>query len=181
MNTPSLSGKLIRLAVMNTEEDLEQWAGWFRNSEYQRLLDTGPAELYTPAQIKEWLEKDLGTYTLFGIRTLNDDRLIGFVDLAGFEWSARTAWTSIGIGQPEYWGKGYGTEAMSLLADYAFETVNLNRVNLSVFGYNERAYHSYLKCGFKEEGRVRQLLLRNNQRWDMIFMGLLREEWKSIG
>jgi RimJ/RimL family protein N-acetyltransferase len=103
------------------------------------------------------------------------------VDLAGFDWSARTAWTSIGIGSPENWGKGYGTEAMSLLAAYAFETVNLNRVNLNVFGYNERAFRSYLKCGFKEEGRVRQILLRNNQRWDMIYMGLLREEWKPIG
>lgn len=181
MNTPSLSGKLIRLAVMNTEDDLEQWASWMRNSEFQRLLDDSPATLHTPAQIKEWLEKDLTTYTLFGIRTLAEDRLIGFVELNGFDWAARCAWVGIGIGLPEYWGKGYGTEAMNLLAAYAFETVNLNRVNLTVFGYNERAYHAYLKCGFKEEGRVRQLLLRNNQRWDMIFMGLLREEWKPTG
>ena len=181
MSAPSLSGKLVRLAVMNTEDDLEQWAGWFRNTEFQRLLDDNPATLHTPAQIKEWLEKELGTFTLFGIRTLAEDRLIGFMDLGGFDWSVRSAWVGIGIGLPEYWGKGYGTEAMRLLADYAFETVNLNRINLTVFGYNERGYRSYVKCGFKEEGRVRKLLLRNNQRWDMIYMGLLREEWKPIG
>ena len=181
MNTPSLSGKLVRLAVINTEDDLEQWAGWLRNNEYQRLLDDSPATLHTPAEIKEWLEKDLATYTLFGIRTLAEDRLIGFVELNGFDWSARSAWVGIGIGLPEYWGKGYGTEAMNLLAVYAFETVNLNRVNLTVFEYNQRAFRSYQKCGFKEEGRMRQLMLRNDRRWDMIFMGLLREEWKPVG
>jgi RimJ/RimL family protein N-acetyltransferase len=50
-------------------------------------------------------------------------------------------------------------------------------VNLNVFGYNERAMRSYLKCGFKEEGRQRQFLNRDDQRWDLIYMGILKDEW----
>ncbi len=180
MIAPILTGKLVRLDVLNAEEDLEQWAGWFRNGEFQRLLDDTPAALYTPAQIKEWLEKAPAGYTIFGIRTLCDDRLIGFVELSGFRWSARSAWVGIGIGLREFWGGGYGTEAMRLVCKYAFETVNLNRINLNVFEYNERAYRSYVKCGFKEEGRSRQAMLRDGKRWDVIYMGLLREEWQAV-
>ena len=61
MNTPSLSGRLVRLAVINTEDDLEQWAGWLRNSEYPAIFSMPiQPNCDTPAQIKEWLEKELG-------------------------------------------------------------------------------------------------------------------------
>ncbi len=178
MTPPSLTGQSIRLSLIESEADLLQWAAWFRDGEFQRLLDTDPAGLHTPAELKTWLEAEQGAFTLYGIRTLSDDRLIGFVDLTGFDWLARSAWTAIGIGEREYWGKGLGTEAMRLMLKYAFETLNLNRVNLTVFDYNQRAYRSYRKCGFIEEGRVRQLINRYEQRWDMIYMGILREEWQ---
>jgi RimJ/RimL family protein N-acetyltransferase len=179
MNAPSLTGQLVRLSMIESEEDFLQWAAWYRDGEYQRLLDTDPAALYTPAQIKTWLETKSGSFTLFGIRKLPEDRLIGFVDLSDFDWRVRSAWTGIGIGERDSWGKGYGTEAMRLLLQYAFASLNLNRVNLTVFSYNERAYRSYRKCGFCEEGRVRQLINRYDQRWDMVYMGILREEWQG--
>jgi len=180
MSTLTLSGNLVRLTLMQSEEDLLQWSTWYRNGDFSRFLDANPALLYTPAQIKSWLEADRVEFTLFGIRTLAEDKLIGFVDLDGFDWVSRSAWTAIGIGGRDNWGKGYGTEAMRLLLRYAFATLNLNRVNLDVFGYNQRAYRSYVKCGFKEEGRERQALNRFNQRWDTVYMGILREEWADL-
>jgi RimJ/RimL family protein N-acetyltransferase len=179
MSAPYLSGSHIRLAVMNSDEDLKCWAGWMRDSEFMRLLDSAAAMLYTPDQIRGWLEKELGGETLFGIRTLADDRLIGFIGLSGFDWAARSAWVAIGIGERAYWGQGLGSEAMRLMQRYAFESLNLNRINLTVFGYNQRAIRSYVKCGFQEEGRARQFLNRFEQRWDMVYMGILRAEWQA--
>jgi len=86
----------------------------------------------------------------------------------------------IGIGEREYWGKGYGSDAMNLILRFAFETLNLKRVSLTVFEYNERAVHSYEKCGFRPEGRLRQWMQRAGQRYDLIFMGILREEWEVL-
>jgi RimJ/RimL family protein N-acetyltransferase len=178
MSTSVFSGKYVRLAVFNPEQDGETMARWNRDSEYSRLLGDDPAYQWTPKQVKEWHEKEKDIY-FFTIRTLADDRAIGMIDLAGFDWAARHAWVGIGLGEREFWGQGYGTDAMRVLLRYAFQELNLNRVNLNVFEYNERALKSYLKCGFVVEGRIRQAMLREGRRWDIIFMGILKSEWEA--
>lgn len=175
----AFSGKLVHLVAIDPEKAAETMARWNQDSQYQQLLSSGPANLWTPKQMKEWFEKESNNSFGFSIHTLEDDRAIGFLDLDGVDWVARNCWVGIGIGEREYWGKGYGTEAMNLALRFAFESLNLRRVNLDVFEYNQRAYHSYIKCGFKEEGRMRQWMQRGGERFDLIFMGILREEWEA--
>ena len=64
-----------------------------------------------------------------------------------------------------------------LILRYAFLELNLQRVSLDVFDYNQRAIRSYEKAGFTLEGRQRGVLLREGKRWDLVYMGILREEW----
>jgi RimJ/RimL family protein N-acetyltransferase len=66
---------------------------------------------------------------------------------------------------------------MKLVLRYAFLELNLRRVTLNVFEYNERAIRSYEKAGFRLEGSQRQAIQREGRRWDMVYMGILREEW----
>lgn len=179
MNAERFAGKLVRLATLDLEKDSELWSRWNRDSEYQQLLDWGPSKLYTQAQTKEWIEKgNAGSFT-FSIHSLEDDRIIGFLDLDGINWTAGDCWIGVGIGERDYWGKGYGTDAINVLLRFAFEELNLNRVTLNVFEYNERAIKAYEKLGFQHEGRQRQLLNRFDRRWDLIFMGILRCEWEA--
>jgi RimJ/RimL family protein N-acetyltransferase len=86
----------------------------------------------------------------------------------------------LGIGETNYWSKGYGTDAMNVLLRFAFIEINLRRVTLTVFEYNPRAIRSYEKAGFRHEGRKRQLLHREGKRWDELYMGILREEWMEL-
>ncbi|MCJ7660780.1 MAG: GNAT family N-acetyltransferase [Anaerolineales bacterium] len=95
----------------------------------------------------------------------------------GVHWSHGDSSVGIGIGEREYWSKGYGTDAMNVILRFAFDELNLYRISLNVFEYNQRAIRSYEKVGFVVEGREREFLRRAGRRWDMIFMGLLREEW----
>ena len=106
--------------------------------------------------------------------------MIGFIELDGFNWPAREVWVGIGIGDREFQGRGYGTDAMRLVLRFAFLELNLNRVSLTVFEYNQRGIRSYEKAGFKEEGREREALERDGKRWDMLFMGILREDWEKL-
>jgi RimJ/RimL family protein N-acetyltransferase len=178
MSSADLTGKLVRLARYDLEKDSEAWARWNRDSEYQRLLDSGPAFLHPSASVRSYLEKEIGKeYIIFSIHSLEDDRIVGFIDLGGLDWQAHSAWVAVGIGEAEYRGRGLGTEAMQLLVRFAFEQLNLNRINLSVYEYNPAARRSYEKCGFVLEGCQRQFLNRGGRRWDMIFMGLLKEDW----
>lgn len=85
----------------------------------------------------------------------------------------------ITIGDKEYWGKGYGREAIGLLLDYGFRLHNLRRIWLNTLSNNERAIRCYLRCGFIEEGRLRQHVWSNGDYVDEVSMGLLRDEWTA--
>lgn len=180
MNTTNFTGKLVRLTAFDPEKDAEYLARWNQDSQFQQLSSSGPAKLWSPKEIKEWMEKHIDEMFSFTIRSLEDDRVIGNVDLSGIDWVAGNSWVGIGIGAREDWGKGYGTDAMNLILQFSFEQLNLKRVSLTVFSYNERAAASYRKVGFREEGRLRQWMQRGGERFDLIFMGVLREEWEAV-
>ena len=174
-------GKLVRLAGIDPEEVSQSFSKWNRDSEYKRLLDTDPPRLHSVKATKDWLEKHFEENQTsthwFAIRTLEDDRLLGDIDLSVVDWGSRDAFVGIGIGEREFWGRGYGTDAMELILRYAFAELNLRRVSLTVFEFNQRAVRSYEKAGFQLEGRQRQGVQREGRRWDILFMGILREEW----
>lgn len=111
-----------------------------------------------------------------------DGKLIGQAALFGFDHCrgiARIAELGIGIGDKEYWGKGYGREAVSLLIEYGFRYWNLHRIWLTTHSKNERALRCYLGCGFVEEGRLRQHVWQAGEYADLVQMGVLREEWEA--
>lgn len=183
MNNSLFQGKLVRLVAPDPDTDAEAFARWSRDSEYVRLLDTTPARPWTARQTKEEIEKMLEqaphSNFFFHIRTVPDNRLIGMVGLDGVSWTHGDTFLGIGIGERECWSKGYGTEATELVLRYAFTELNLYRVSLNVFEYNSRAIRCYEKVGFVVEGRQREFLNREGRRWDLIYMGILRQEWEA--
>lgn len=173
-------GILVRLGSESPEVIAKAFAKWDHDTEMLRLADTDPAQLWSEKKLREFFEKD-GEKTeqafRFSIRTLAEDKLIGVISLDIQEWSHSDAWVGIIIGDREDWGKGYGTDAMQTILRFAFTEINLRRVTLNVFEYNPRGIRSYEKVGFQHEGRLRGALLRDGKRWDMLYMGILREDW----
>jgi len=177
-------GEQVYLIAPDPEQDAGLFAEWMRDSEFVRLMDTDPPRLLSIDKHKEWLEKDVvdeqkSDEIFYLIRTLHDERKIGLIGLDGIRWVHGDACVGIGLGERDYWGEGYGTDAMFVLQRYAFDVLNLHRLSLTVFDYNQRAIRSYEKAGFIVEGRARQYLNREGQRYDMIFMGILRDEWEK--
>ncbi len=175
-----LKSEKVYLRAMDPEKDSATYARWQRDALYDRFMDSEIAMMFTPDQMKTWFEKRLDTLTEMVIVRKSDDQMIGFIELAGYDWHSGNAWLGIGIGERENWGKGYGSEALRLLLRMAFLEWNLHRVSLAVLGYNERAKRSYEKVGFKVEGTLRGFVYRDGKRWDMYMMGVLREEWDAL-
>ncbi len=174
-----LRGEKVYLSAW-TKDDIPVITRWFQNAEFMRLLDAAPArpkpESYPEEMIAE-AHKSKNAFS-FAIHTIGDDRLIGLVELDGIEWPHGVAW--LGIGEPAYWGGGYGREATALMVRFGFWELNLYRIQLTVFSYNTRAIAAYEKVGFVREGTFRQFLQRDGQRYDMFLYGLLRPEWEAL-
>lgn len=174
------TGQLVRMAAKQPE-DAKAFARWSENAEYLRLLNYDPAmprppESFEDKKDEEW--HDDGRHFNFTFRTLAEDKLIGFGGL-NVAWNNQSASVFIGIGEPDYRDKGYGSDAMRLLVNYAFRELGMYRVGLNVFGYNTRAIRVYEKLGFVYEGAQREALYREGQRYDTLSMSMLRPEWEA--
>jgi len=178
------AGKLVRLSAFDPEEMSKAFTRWNLNSEYQRLLNSMPNRMQSAKSNAKWMEKEVEEMSpesyFFSIRTLAEDKLIGELGLDVVNWAGRDAFVGLGIGETEYWSKGYGTDVMNVLLRFAFTEINLRRVTLNVFEYNPRAIRSYEKAGFRHEGHLRDFLNREGRRWNEVYMGILREEWMEL-
>jgi RimJ/RimL family protein N-acetyltransferase len=114
----------------------------------------------------------------FAARTIADDRLVSGIGL----WTSttrRNAQLGLSIYRQDDWGLGYGREMIVLALRYAFNELNLHRVWLTTSAFNERALKLYEKLGFRHEGRGREHLLLDGRRWDIVYMGMLRDEFEG--
>lgn len=184
VNTRMFEGSLVCLAPIDYEKDAEIESRWTHDLDFLRRMGARPGRPLSVAQVKkgyEQIEKDMEKKSVyhFTIRLREDDRLAGFVQLHWIEWSHGSAHVKIGIGDPQDRGHGYGTQAMQLLLNLAFNELNFHRLNASVVEDNPQGLRFLLKLGFVEEVRRRQALLRQGRRLDIIHLGLLQSEWSQ--
>lgn len=173
-----LRGEKVQLTALRPEDN-GVIVEWYQDAAFLRNYDSNPAFPKSEKQLGAMLEEeqqDKNGFT-FAVRLLDSDRIIGILQLDGIAWTHRTSFVSIGIGEEADRGQGYGREAMELALDFAFNELNLHRVCLTVFSYNEVARTLYERLGFRQEGVYREHLLRDGRRHDMLLYGLLRREW----
>ncbi len=116
----------------------------------------------------------------FTICTIEPDEPVGCTSFVRIDWAGRMATFYIAIAEKKNWSKGYGKEATKLMVDYAFASLNLNRVQLHVSVENERAVSVYEKTGFVKEGRLRQAMYFDNHYIDFLLMAIIKEDWLKL-
>lgn len=178
MDFPFLIGERVYLRPVEME-DADRFVCWF-NDPMVRLTLTSPfpCNRLKEREFLEKLYKDNRDVVL-AVVAKEGDVHIGVAGLHGMGLPNRSATFGIGIGEKEYWDKGFGTEATALMLRYGFESLNLHRIMLWVFDFNDRGLHIYQKLGFKEEGRKRESVFRGGRYQDEILMGILESEWKG--
>ena len=123
------------------------------------------------------ISSDKDEYT-FAIELKENRMFIGSIAVYLVNWKNGTCYVGISIG-PDYQGKGYGTDAMEILLDFIFNYLNVNKVKLQVFGFNQQAIRSYEKSGFHHEGTLREEVFRFGKFHDVVVMGVLRSDWEK--
>lgn len=179
---PRIKGTRIQLREYE-QSDLPYIRNWVNNGEIVSTLSD--VFLYPHSQsqseqfLKRMMEGSEQSYKGFVIAQKDSGEYIGQIDLFKLDWKNRSAEIGIVI-SPDYLGQGYGSEAIKLLQDFSFLQLNLHRLELRVYDFNERALRCYSSCGFKEEGRQRQNHFSNGQYSDTILMSILKEEYEVI-
>ncbi len=174
-----LEGLLVDLVPYGKKFQDQDYTWW--NSESTFWGSMGGRQIVSKAEVEreheEWrTSTEPETGVAFGVQT-KDGKPIGYF---GINWlSPQHRYANLGavIGDQAYWGGGYGTDALLLLNDYAFDVLDMRRVWLITMALNERVIRQMEKVGFKLEGRHRQATRVDRDWIDVVSYGLLREEW----
>lgn len=176
-----LEGLLVDL-VPYGKRYLEQEHRW-HNSEAWFWATAGDRMILSQAAVErrqqeraEWMEQRGSKSVWFGIQT-KDGLPIGDIALTWVMPFSRVAMLGAAIGDSEYWGGGYGTDALLLIVDYAFDWLDMHKLWLGTMGINVRVHRQMEKVGFICEGRSRSTFYADGQWTDEVVYGILRDEW----
>ncbi|MGN0028037.1 GNAT family N-acetyltransferase [uncultured Clostridium sp.] len=174
-------GKLVKLRAYR-EEDIERAVEFINDEETKKFLDTAIPFPITKWQEEEWIKsrksnKDF-TYD-FAIEDLETGKYIGGCSINHCDVKNRNCTIGIMLGDKDYWGRGYGSDALKVLIKFIFEEVNMDKIKLGVFSFNARAIACYKKIGFIEEGILKKELYRNGKYNDITLMALFKEDYKE--
>jgi len=170
--TPTLPGPVVTLAPLVIDH-LDDYRAMVSEPENRRLTGTHGTASIDDTRI--WLlsrvdQRDRADFAIIDSAT---GGFVGEVVLNEFSPEDASASFRIVLAGPGLYGRGYGSEATRMAIAYGFDTVGLHRISLEVFDFNPRAQRVYQKCGFRCEGRKRELL-RDADGWhDAIIMGIL--------
>lgn len=174
----TFEGSLVRLRAREPADALRH-VRWLNDIEVTRWIRVDYPQSFAAQQRRSNGEATPSyTRAALAIDTL-EGLHIGNCSLSTSDPANREGLLGILIGEPAYRNGGYGTDAMRLLCRYGFEQMNLQRIELTVYGENARAIRVYEKVGFRHEARRRQAHFIDGRYEDVVVMGLIRGEFAS--
>jgi len=180
MQVKMYKGKKVVLRPFE-KEDLEIYRKWVNDTNVDLLVDR--VLPVSKEEHEKWYSAllDNKNAVVFAITTVPSARYIGNVWLWDINWRHRKAEIRILIGDEKFYGKGLGTEAIELIATFAFKRLNLSRIYAYVVGSNDRAKEAFEKAGFSVEGVLKRDRFVNGKYQDVFLLALLREKGTSLG
>lgn len=169
-----LEGEYVYISPMHPD-DAEIYTKWLNNPNITQYLSVHNSLISITGE-KDYLEKYSKVEWNMAIVKKDNDELIGNIGLNDIDYKNGTAELGIFIGDEDNLSKGYGSEAINLLTNYAFRELRLHTIMLRTYDINLRAQKAYEKCGFKEFGRRHEAIFRNGKYHDIIYMELINEK-----
>lgn len=179
-NFLELSGNLVYLRKIDKEFVEGYWES-LRDTCTESIIFTGTQIVFNKSGVERYIDEISidNTRVDFIIFSKETNEIVGEVVINDIYRNNRSANIRICIDKKENFSKGYGSEAMVLALNYGFGMLNLHRIELDVFEFNERAIHVYENIGFKREGIKRDGWFFNHKYYNAIVMGILEDEFRE--
>lgn len=164
------------------KEDLELLHKWANDPETQETI----GELHFPSSMDfhlQWFEnlKNDKLNQRFVVEVVGYG-IIGLSSIIKIDWRNRNAWHGLVIGDNKYRKKGYGVYAIMATMKYAFEELNLERLDGSMIEYNKLSISTYCgkRLGWKQEGIRRNYFYRKGKYWNQILVGITKLDYEQL-
>lgn len=165
-----------------TKEDMEAYyAASFEHVDPMVNYYTATTQTFTKQQIEDYINRIVDDESRYDFLIRNaKDEIIGEIVLNDIDWKTKLAGFRIALFSQKHCNAGIGKQTIQTLLQFAFELLQLHRIELEVFDYNKRAKHVYESCGFQVEGKKRDGLYLNNAYHDVYIMSILLSDYQSL-
>ncbi len=173
-----IGSRLYLSPISANDDDAENYIRWMNNADVAIYFGQYNRIVSSKNDLK-WLYEPPSDMQRYAMVLTEGDVLIGSISIHNIDHLNRNAFIGIFIGEKEHRGRGYGAEAIRLILEYGFKTLNLHNIMLTVHADNEAAIACYKKVGFREDGRMREWIFKDGQYVDKIHMGILAQEFEN--
>jgi len=176
-------GRYVRLDAIKLDKDPQVISQWTYGHSIARIFrEEQPFRPLATFEIKEYFEeaqKDKsGRKFPFAVRSLNSDALVGILFFSKIEWPHGVGCIELAIGPDTDWEARF-EDSLLLGLRYAFMELNLYHLSAWISAYDTDVAERYARCGFRCEVTRRQVLYKDNRRWDQFLFAILRKDWQN--
>lgn len=175
-----IKGEIVGLRALE-KEDLSSLRDWRNFTDFRKhFREVRELNLTDQEAWFDHLQKTRAINFMFVVERLSDSKAIGACGLLYTNWTARYADVSFYIGEQEAYidNKGYATESMKLLLDYGFRNLNLNKVWMELYEFDQQKLDFFMnQFGFQKDGQLRENCFESGRYWDSMIISLLSKEY----
>lgn len=175
-----IEGKIIYLRAMELS-DMELYREMINEPEISNLV-VGWSFPISNYEQQKWYEKVINDKLnlRFTVVDKETDIAVGMVTLTSIDWKNRNAFHGIKLSNSRKYKKGTGTDSVMTLMKYAFEELQMHRLNGSFIEYNKVSQALYKKCGWSIDGIQKEAIYRNGQYHDKLLASILRKDYYNV-
>ena len=179
MERPFITGNKVYLRPISREDIDRGWLDWINDTTTISGLFSGYPT--SREQLERYYEESQPpNAVMFAICAKENDHYFGNIRLSEFEWINRVCTYGRLLGDPEYRGGGYGSEALILMLRYGFHILGMNRIQSIAWSENEISLRSNDKIGMTREGCLKQRVYKGGRFYDGIALAMLREDFDRL-
>lgn len=178
MHNPFIIGEKLYLRGLERPDLEGDYFDWLNDREVTKFLDSG-AFPNTVEKMEEYYRNVAlsPNNVMLAIIDKESDKHIGNIKLGPINWITGIATLGIMIGNKEFWGKGYGTEAIKLVLDYAFKRLNLHKVTAGIAAIHQASIKAFEEAGFEIEGQLKSQFFLDGKYYDSLYLGITGEDY----
>lgn len=156
------------------------YLNWLNDPQVNRYLETRFLPQSIEALSAYWkTHSNDPSSPWFAICLASSSTHIGNIKIGPINWVHRRADISLFIGDSSCWGKGYASQVISCITEWAFSELNLEKLNAGIYSDNLPSLRAFQKCGFRLEGTLRDEVYCRGKRMNVNRVGITRNEWET--